>query len=679
MLSALSFVSCLEMEDPQSDAVGYLSAPELEVDVTVDDLTPTKGAIPEIVAPSESDILFTVKDKDGKTCYSGEGLWTEPLTLPVGAYTVEAVYGSNTFGSAYFAGSASGTISALDAEEPALSLSLANALVKVSVSQEFASHFTGSKVVMNDGAYEASFDEWFFVPSGSDIAMTLVGTNSAGTPKEYSYTLPAPAAKTAYSVACSQSSTNWPEISWSAETLAGGAFEGGLYFSPVSVSNMSDDNAAKMVYQIKGGSYSDWTDVEVADVQGYKYISGLSNGETYSLRSRVGNIVSEELPFSPVSFQSCLSGSVTAAHNNAGNENVELSSTTMTVEGMKVNLPAIIAEMASVTASGSFSSSNNAATGSFSGAALSSSAKNVSFTNASGWPYLPQGNYSATISAVCSLNGAEYTASSTASVTVPAPVFSLTMTSYTSYDKYAGTNNITKDVNGDNGANKCDAATLYNAGGQWGIATSLMTNTNYAKTLVIDIDGNTDRTFNVESFDGNSYYENISGLSWASHGLAVSVTFDGVTIKKEQTHHITGLPHRATPPTNSGDHSWNDLEGNNTWKNDCVQLYYSSGKYPRISSPSFNIFSDVNVTVETKIYREYYWTPVAKGDVRISRYNNSSGSESTIHQDELAREKTLETSWETTMTSTYNAYYIQHRYMADTGKVNVYYFNVLYR
>lgn len=684
-LSVSALLACAEIEDPQDTLTGYLAAPSLDVDVTVDDLTGTKSLDGfEIVAPEVSQVHFVVKDKDGNVKYDADGLWTEPLVLPVGAYTVEAYSGENGFGAPYFTGTASGTIDPLDSEVPSLTVSLANSLVCVELDTEFALHFDvgSSKAFLKSGSAfaEVEYGQWQYVPSGEDLEVTMTGI-TAGESVSLTHKLSSPSPKVAYNLVCKKSSNSWPSITWPSTSLADGAFEGGLYFTSAVASNMSDANAASMIYQVKGGSYSDWETVTASDVSGYKYISGLTNGVTYSLRACVGNINSEELSFTPVSFQSCFSmGSVTAAHNNKDNTDIELSSTEITAGSMKVNLPATVAKIASVTVSGSFSSSSNAATGSFTSVALTSTAQNACFTNASGWPYLPQGSYSATISAVCALNGSTYTATSAADVNVPAPVFSLTMTSYTSYDKYAGTNNITKDLNSASGANNCDPATLYDAGGKWGLSTSLMSNANYAKKLVVKIDADESRTFNVNGeYADNKYHENISGLSWDSHDLTVSVTFDGVTVTKSQTHHITGLPHRAAPPTNSGDHSWNDLEGNNTWKNDCVQLYYSSGKYPRISSPSFNIFSDVNVTVTTKIYREYYWSSVAKGNVRISRYNNSSGSESTIHQDELAREKTLETSWETTMTSTYNAYYIQHRYMADTGKVNVYYFNVLYR
>lgn len=548
MAAGVALVSCMEMAQPRSEAVGYLTVPMLGVDVTVQDMAQTKASKPAVEAPATSDIRLVVKDKDGNVKYDDEGLWSEPLVLPVGAYTVEATYGENGFGAAYFAGTVSGTIDPLDNEVPVLTVSLANSMLCVEIDPEFAQHFDigSSKALLKSGSAsaEVAYGEWIFVPSGVDLQVAMNGT-TAGKLVSLTHTLSNPSPKVAYNVVCKKSSTSWPSITWQSSDLSGGAFESGLYFMPATASNMSDANAASLTYQVKGGSYSDWTDVTVSDVSGYKYISGLSNGMEYSLRACVGNIVSEELSFTPVTFQSCFSmESVTSAHNNDGNADVELSSTTMTANNMTVNLPSIVAGMATVTAAGSFSSSNNDAAGSFSDVTLSSSARNVSFTNASGWPYLPQGAYSATVTATCTLNGATYTATAAATPSVPAPVLGLAMSSYTSYDKYAATNSIAKDLNGTSGANNCDPSTLYNAGGKWNVSTSLMSNANYAKKLVVKIDDDEFRTLNVTNeYADNKYYEPISGLSWTSHNLSVSFTFDGTTVNKSQTHHITGLPY----------------------------------------------------------------------------------------------------------------------------------------
>ena len=684
-LSAL--VSCVEMEEQQAGAVGYLAVPSLEVDVTVDDPAQTKALDFDIAAPAVSEVHFVVKDKDGNVKYDGEGLWAEPLVLPVGAYTVEATAGENGFDAPYFTGSASGIISPLGNEVPDLYLALGNALVCVSLDAGFAEHFTGENVTMASGTVERGFDDWFYVPSGSDLTLSLSGKNSAGNDVSFTHTLTAPAAKTAYSVVCKASSNNWPSISWTATELSDGAFEGGLYFKAAVVSNMSDANAADMKYQIKGGEYSDWTDVTVADVEEYKYISGLENGTAYTLRACVGNICSEEQTFRPVSFQDCLTrGEVSAAHNNAGNPSAELSGTTMAVKGMKVTLPSLINSIASVIVTGSFESSVNGATGSVS-STLSSTAKDVAFANADGWPYLPQGSYAYTANVTCELPGDRtVTAGLVGSVAVPAPEFTLSLSAYTSYDKYAATNGIAKDLNGSTGANNCDPATLYNAGGQWSISPSLMANGNYAKTLVVNIDGNADRTFNVTNeYGDNKYYENISGLAWQSHSLTVSLTFDGKTVSKSQTHHITGLPHKAPSIVkfNAGTSSWAKVDGNKTSvASDLITLRSGvgdiKGNEPEVNGPKFNIPSDIRTTIsmDCNIYSQqvviwYRCTLTVK--VNGQSIISQESGKNTSNNYSLSGDATFTPSANYIVMGT-NVYAVEQRY-AEVSRVDVLYAN----
>lgn len=682
MASACAFVSCVEIEQQES-AVGYLDAPSLEVDVAIEDMTQTKAPDIVISAPSPSEIHYVVKDKDGNVKYDEDGLWTEPLVLPVGAYTVDATYGSNGFGAAYFTGTVSGTIAPLDKDMPALTLNLANSLLCIEVDPEFADHFDvgSSKAVLKSGSSSAdvSYGEWIYIPSGADLEVTMSGT-TAGKTVSLTHTLSNPSPKAAYNVVCKKSSTSWPSITWSLTQLADGAFEGGLYFEPAIASNMSDANVASLIYQLKGGLYDDWTDVSVSDVNGYKYISGLSNDVTYSLRARVGNIVSEELSFAPVSFQSCFSvESVTAEHNNNGNADVELSSTTMTAGNMKVNLPAIVAGMATVKASGSFSSSTNAAAGSFSDVTLTSTAENVSFANVSGWPYLPQGNYTATVSATCTLNSASYTASSTVAPKVPAPVFKVTLSAYTSYDKYAATNGISKSIND---ANNCDPSTLYNAGAAWSISEDLMKNPNYSKTIAIYIDDDaTGRISTVTTWDYNCFYQNVSGLSWAPHTHQVELTFDNETISSvKNTHHITGLPHRSSPPKSTDAdpvNGWTEGNGNvHKWESGYLQLGVSSGQQEHTVYKDFHIPADIDVSLASKIAAHNApvntTCSVLIGSTTVLSVYSDGG---VFNYKTTEKEETVLTK----MDSSSERITLKNTYSVTSSWGRVYYVNVLYR
>ena len=617
-LSAL--VSCVEMEEQQAGAVGYLAVPSLEVDVTVDDPAQTKALDFEIAAPAVSEVHFVVKDKDGNVKYDGEGLWADPLVLPVGAYTVEATAGQNGFDAPYFTGSASGSISPLGNEVPDLKLALGNALVCVSLDAGFAEHFTGEKVSMASGTVEKGFNDWFYVPSGSDLTLSLVGKNSAGNDVSFTHTLTAPAPKTAYSVVCKASSNNWPFISWTAAPLSDGAFEGGLYFKAAVASNMSDANAADMKYQIKGGEYSDWTDATVSDVEGYKYISGLSNGTTYTLRASVGNIFSEELPFSPVSYASCLSTDVTAAHNNSGNPSAMLENTSVSA-AVRASLPAIVEELAtSQTATLAFGN------GRVKQMALNVNAAKQSLSNADGWPYLPQGNYPYTAEVSCTLPGGRtVTEGLSGSVTVPAPEFMLTVSAYTTYDRYSD------HLNGVEGA-LAKANTLANRmlveerKATLTISNAILQNENYKSLLTkseVKYAGSALSTFSATTSNALTY-DNVTAGALGTYDFTAAVTFDGVEKTSSHPCHITGLPYTADFTVSQDLTGWS-LQHNqggshkcayNTSKTDGYELAYgyTNKATCNMFSPEFMLPTSVNVGYSVNVSWWQTGLKVSNGD-----------------------------------------------------------------
>ena len=173
----------------------------------------------------------------------------------------------------------------------------------------------------------------------------------------------------------------------------------------------------------------------------------------------------------------------------------------------------------------------------------------------------------------------------------------------------------------------------------------------------------------------------VYSLAWQQHNLSAIVSFDGVAKESLPLEcHVTGLPYKANPPRNSGANPWKDVAGNNSWSDDCVQLYYSAAKYPRIVSPTFHIPFDIEVGVSTKIYREHYWFPIS-ADLCIYQYNSINGNESKVYKNKIGDKETYEPSTPllVTMTPSLTEYYIQHNHAADVGKVNVYYFNIDYK
>ena len=287
-----------------------------------------------------------------------------------------------------------------------------------------------------------------------------------------------------------------------------------------------------------------------------------------------------------------------------------------------------------------------------------------------GWPYVPQGS---TLFAYIHLQTGE-TVELTSAVLeeIPQPEFTATVSGSTSYSVYLDPNQ------GAEVANTKDGSSIFDINATATIAPEILSNQNYSSILKVAY--TTDSGQNSGELSYGTVLK-FNSLAWQKHVLTATVSFDGVDSQSSLDCHVTGLPYRAAPPRNTGDNPWKDAAGNNEWNNDCVKLYYSFAKYPRIISPAFHIPSDIKVGISTKIYREYYWASVSKGDLCIYQFNSVSENEAEVYKRELAREETYEptTPLEVTMTSSLPEIYIQYNYAAATGRTNVYYFNIDYK
>lgn len=588
--SAALLVSCVGLEQDQNDAVGYLAAPSLDVDLTVDDLLLTKALDFEVEEPSLVAVHFIVKDKDGTARYDADGLWDEPIVLPVGAYTVEAYYGSNGFGAPYFTGTASGSVAQLAEERPELTLSLSNSLVRVTVDSSLEGHFIpGSEVSFNGGAHVAGYGEWTYFPSGADLTLTLTGASSTGSAATFTHTLTSPSAKVAYDVVCGKSETNWPSITMS-EISADDVWASRINITtPASFTgSISDANKAKVVYEAIPATSSDWESA-ISSIPGDPVIKGLTPGVEYQVRAKAGALVSSNVA-KVTPYIDGLSVSADHTYDSGVLDGTDVTSTFSKSEAVK---SAISSWTISLCKADGTPIRSDLSLGTSDGSAI---------TVTNGWPYLPTGNGEAyVLKASAVMDGQTYTFEDMAVTGLSTPDFTLSMSSYTSYDKYAATNNIASNVND---ANACDPGTLYNAGGKWGISTNLMKNTNYAKTLVIDIDGNTDRTYTVSGYDYNELYEDITGLSWSAHTLKVSMTFDNRTVSKTQTHHITGLPYASS--LNNKTTGWTNFSNVET---DSGYFIFNPDA-ASVLSPTFYIPGNTDVVVTLAVYA-YHTNAVA--------------------------------------------------------------------
>ena len=570
MVSAGAFVACVQMED-QNVAVGYLSAPSLEVDVVVDDLMQTKALDFDIEAPEISEIHYVVKDKDGNTKYDAVGLWAEPLVLPVGAYTIDAYHGENGFDAPYFKGSASGTISPLGIQTPTFSVSLENSLVNVTLDKEFEKHFIGEKVTMASGTIEKEFGKWFYVPSNSELILTLSGKNSAGKDATFTYSLvdpatkkPYPAAKTAYSVVCKATSTDWPTISLAENSQV--AWASRIYItSPASFTgDISDANKAAVVYEAIPSSSSVWTDPATAvSENGVLVIKGLTPGTEYQVRARVGALVSPVVKVTPM-----IDGlSATANHTYTSGE---LDGTDVTSTFSK---PDVVKNSIA-----SWSINLCKADGTVLRRALPLGTSDGSeFTATNDWPYLPVGSYK--LVAQATMKDGEVV-DIEKSFSTNHPSFTVVPTCKTTYD-YAQARDL-NNANAVSGSSTANASipsqSLFEIGSSVSIAPNLMCNTNYSKTvyyaaykdseLVIATDGyvayGTSQTHSL----GDVHNE---FTDWRSYLLSTKVNFAGTEYEGTKTFHITGLPYSAAPPKNTGDHPWSGSA--QSWGNDYVRLH----------------------------------------------------------------------------------------------------------
>ena len=669
LTSAYALVSCVQMDEQQGGEVGYLAAPKLDVDVTVDDLTPTKAIDFEIETPDVAGVRFVVKDKDGKVKYEGTGLWAKPLTLPVGSYSIDASYGTNSFGIPCFTGQLTGTVRPLMSEEPGqMNLSLANSLVKVTVDESLSAHFTpGETVDFNSGAYQAAYGEWVYVPSGSELTLALAGKSSTGKDVTLTHTLSAPSPKVAYNVSCGKETNDWPAITLSLNEDE--AWASRVYItSPAQFSgNISAENQSAVVYEAIPSASSDWSNpAKAVAEEEVLVIKGLTPDTEYQVRARVGALVSNVVKVTPK-----VDGFLASAVHT--NTNGELDGTDVTTTFSK---PEVVKNGIS---SWTISLCKSDGTVLRSGLSLGTS-DGSAITATDGWPYLPKGSYKLVGKA---------TMSETEEVDVEIPFttsdpsFTVTASAYTTYDKYV---EYTQSGSTDalNVANKEGYAEyIFQISSTVGISDELLSNTNYGTTKVYYTCGpyvDYERDFvNGEGDTDNSVKKNnigdVGGFSWGVNSLTAKVNFAGVEVTSSaHTCHITGLPYKAEPPKNSGDYSWSTVSGSaNSWNDDYVSIATNSGA-PCIASPVFHIPSSINTRMRAKVYKnDFLNTSSNKFRIYVGNTDHCAVNEN------ISRKETKTYDVNYNMSADLNQWFISYTYSVAGPRHDIYYFYLNYR
>ncbi len=653
LVLAFAFCACTELEDMQS-GVGYLEFPVLSVDTAVEDMAQTK-VTPEgftFTAPDLSKVAVSII-KEGETAVFKTISATETLTtLPVGKYTLEASYSTNTFGEPYLVGRSAVTISDNVTTPAAIEMALANSLVRVKVASSLANDFTGESVAFSavvegqEHTGSAACGEWAYVPSGIDVTVRLKGVNSVGKEATFVHRLAAPAAKTAYEVICEKDANDWPTITLPAQQ--DGAWANRLYITPGAESNNAGIPLENLVYQVSESS-SDWSSaVSPALIDGYHVVDGLVNGKTYYVRGYVGNIYSEPVAVT-ISDKVLPSGPVSVSHDYPGGILTgSIASVDLGLSGAKGILKELYEKGLLVVENVAMKRGGETLRTFASASAVEASA-------AEDWPYLPQ-SYRYSVSFTHRLQSeASAVPSEISDVSFSAePVFAVALgPSYTSYDLGTGFNGFTKDADA---ANELDAGTLYDVSASCsGISSDLLGNPNYESSLKVYFDGAEKKSVSKAA---SCSVGNITSLAWKEHSLKATMVFDGVTKTAEKVHHITGLPYRAVPPKNSGSNAWKNGDGNINWteSGDYVKLSAKwsgfSYKAPYITSPTFHIPGEIKVSVSSKVIMKAHVTTGVFGRTYDTTYSISfGGTELTSQRYDKNEEKEFTPSAKETLSS----------------------------
>ena len=145
------FVSCAQIEENNAGKTAYLDFSAISVDYTVENLTPTKASVPDSDLPEAGDFTIRISGQGGEPIVYEPGTLPSAVELAPGEYTVEAVYGENTFGEPYFYKSVQVSLLPEDKKTvPLTDITLGNAMLAVTLPDDFGTHLTVSSIVAGD-------------------------------------------------------------------------------------------------------------------------------------------------------------------------------------------------------------------------------------------------------------------------------------------------------------------------------------------------------------------------------------------------------------------------------------------------------------------------------------------------------------------------------------------------
>lgn len=292
------FSSCTkeELGNTMSQQTGKLVLNDLEVSASVSDQL--SRATLDTNLPSGDKFVITVKSEASSFEQTlEEGVFE--CILPVGTYTVKAVYGEDvvSLDTPYFYGETSVEIKEGATAPVSITATLQSAIIRPVMDEALLAQYTDYSLSVSDAnntMTTVANNTDLFVPAGKDYTLWLMGENQLGNQANTSWSLNQLSAKTRYIVSCNADlpSFTFPE---QAETNAWSKF---IYVTPMTAENMSshpemaDQVIANIVYEASADNGATWLPATYDAAKGKWVIKDLQPSTTYTLRSRFGGVIS---------------------------------------------------------------------------------------------------------------------------------------------------------------------------------------------------------------------------------------------------------------------------------------------------------------------------------------------------------------------------------------------------
>lgn len=239
-----------------------------------------------------------------------------------------------------------------------------------------------------------------------------------------------------------------------------------------------------------------------------------------------------------------------------------------------------------------------------------------------GWPYVPQG--SELTASLHLKTGETIDIISAVLEEIPQPEFTATVSGSTSYSVYKNSGAET--------ANTKDGSSIFDINATASIAPEILDNPNYSNLLKVTYTTDSEQNSRELPYGTSTQF---NSLPWQKHALSATVSFDGVRVTSSPLDcHVTGLPYRANPPSNSGEHPWTEDQENwgveyFNWRESEIEMYVDNltGNYLRIGSPRFHIPEntiDINIYLSAHGYYHKGLIFTTKNDINVCVYTTNN-------------------------------------------------------